>query len=185
MCVRFIPSAAEEAQAVLDARGTGRHGIRFVEHPDSIHDAHPGSTVSLFVPDGAGGLKVARLEWGSPLDGKPHAVFNTRIESAREQLRRGRRGMSAKVIAEAAASSRRAPSARATPPRGSQARGPGSPSVASTASASPAPARSSSQRSSRTVASPSSPRSPMRASHPSTTACRSSSGLANRVYGSA
>lgn len=64
MCVRFIPSAAEEAQAVLDARGTGRHGIRFVEHPDSIHDAHPGSTVSLFVPDGAGSLKVARLEWG-------------------------------------------------------------------------------------------------------------------------
>lgn len=100
MCVRFSPLTAEEAQAVLDARGTGRHGIRFIEHPDPIHDARPGSTVPLFVPDGADGLKVARLEWGFPLDGKPHAVFNTRIESALEQLRRGRRGMWAKAIAE-------------------------------------------------------------------------------------
>lgn len=60
----------------------------------------PGSQVPLFVPDGAGGLRVATLEWGFPLDGKPHAVFNTRIESALDQLRRGRRGMWAKAIAE-------------------------------------------------------------------------------------
>lgn len=100
MCVSFCPLMAEEAQAVLDARGTGRHGIRFIEHPDPIHDAHPGSAVPLFVLDGEGGLKVARLEWGFPLDGRPHAVFNTRIESALEQLRRGCRGMWAKAIAE-------------------------------------------------------------------------------------
>ena len=50
--------------------------------------------------DGAGGFRVATLEWGFPLDGRPHAVFNTRIESALEQLRRGRRGMWAKAIAE-------------------------------------------------------------------------------------
>lgn len=43
---------------------------------------------------------VARLTWGFPLDGKPNAVFNTRIESALEQLRLGRRGMWAKAIAE-------------------------------------------------------------------------------------
>ena len=100
MCVRFCPLTAEEAQAVLDARGTGRHAIRYIERPDTIHDARPGSIVPLFIPDGAGGLHVAKLEWGFPLDGKPHAVFNTRIESALEQLHRGRRGMWAKAIAE-------------------------------------------------------------------------------------
>lgn len=100
MCVRFSPLTAEEAQAVLDARGTGRHAIRYIESPDPRHDARPGSTVPLFVPDGAGNLRVAKLEWGFPLDGKPHAVFNTRIESALEQLRRGRRGMWTRAIAE-------------------------------------------------------------------------------------
>ena len=100
MCVRFSPLTAEEAQAVLDARGTGRHAIRCIEAPDPMHDARPGSQVPLFVPDGAGGLRVAQLEWGFPLDGKPHAVFNTRIESALEQLRLGRRGMWAKAIAQ-------------------------------------------------------------------------------------
>lgn len=99
MCVRFSPLTAEEAQAVLDARGTGRHAIRHIEAPNPTHDAHPGSQVPLFVPDGTGALRVARLEWGFPLDGKPHAVFNTRIESALEQLRRGRRGMWVKAIA--------------------------------------------------------------------------------------
>lgn len=94
------PAQVEEAQDVLDARGTGRHGIRFNEHSDPIHDARPSSTVPLFVPDGASSLKVAKLEWGFPLNGKPNAVFNTRIEFALEQLWRGRRGMWAKAIAE-------------------------------------------------------------------------------------
>lgn len=100
MCVRFSPLTAEEAQAVLDARSTGRHGIRFIEHPNPVHDARPGSAVPLFVSDGAGSLEVAEFKWGFPLDGKPSAVFNTRIESALEQLRHGRRGMWAKAIAE-------------------------------------------------------------------------------------
>lgn len=100
MCVRFSPLTAEETQAVLDARGTGRHAICYIENPDPLHDARPGSTVPLFVPDGTGNLRVAKLEWGFPLDGKPHAVFNTRIESALDQLRRGRRGMWARAIAE-------------------------------------------------------------------------------------
>lgn len=100
MCVRFSPLTAEEARAVLGARGTGRHAIRYIEAPDPLRDAHPGSQVPLFVSDGAGGFRVATLEWGFPLDGRPHAVFNTRIESALEQLRRGRRGMWAKAIAE-------------------------------------------------------------------------------------
>lgn len=100
MCVRFSPLTAEEARAVLGARGTGRHTIRYIEAPDPLRDARPGSQVPLFVPDGAGGFRVATLEWGFPLDGRPHAVFNTRIESALEQLRRGRRGMWAKAITE-------------------------------------------------------------------------------------
>ena len=100
MCVRMCPLTAEEAQAVLDSRGTGNHAILHIERPDPLRDARPGSRVPLFVPDGAGGLRVTRLEWGFPLDGRPHAVFNTRVESALEQLRRGRRGMWARAIAE-------------------------------------------------------------------------------------
>lgn len=46
------------------------------------------------------GLAVARLTWGFPLDGKPNAVFNTRIESALEQLRLSKRGMWAKAMAQ-------------------------------------------------------------------------------------
>lgn len=100
MCVRMCPLTAEEAQAVLDARRTpGAHAIRYVERPDPLRDARPGSPVPVYVPEG-GGLAVARLTWGFPLDGKPNAVFNTRIESALEQLRLGRRGMWAKAIAK-------------------------------------------------------------------------------------
>lgn len=100
MCVRMCPLTAEEAQAVLDARATpGAHAIRYIERPDPLRDARPGSLVPVYVPEGRG-LAVARLTWGFPLDGKPNAVFNTRIESALEQLRLGRRGMWAKAIAE-------------------------------------------------------------------------------------
>ena len=100
MCVRICPLTLEEAQAVLDARATpGAHAIRYIEHPDALRDARPGSIVPVYVPVGDG-LAVARLTWGFPLDGKPSAVFNTRIESALEQLRLGRRGMWAKAIAE-------------------------------------------------------------------------------------
>ena len=100
MCVRMCPLTMEEAQAVLDARATrGAHAIRYIERPDPLRDARPGSLVPVYVPEGDG-LAVARLTWGFPLDGKPNAVFNTRIESALEQLRLGRRGMWAKAIAQ-------------------------------------------------------------------------------------
>jgi putative SOS response-associated peptidase YedK len=101
MCVRFSPLTAEEAQAVLDMRGRrGSHAIRYIEVPDPLHDARPGSQVPLFVPDASGSLAVRTLTWGFPLDGKPNAVFNTRIETALVQLERGRRGMWAKAIRE-------------------------------------------------------------------------------------
>lgn len=100
MCVRMCPLTVEEAQAVLDARATpGTHAIRYVDHPDPTHDARPGSLVPVYVPKD-GGLAVAQLTWGFELDGKPNAVFNTRIESALEQLRPGRRGMWAKAIVQ-------------------------------------------------------------------------------------
>lgn len=100
MCVRMCPLTMEEAQAVLDARATpGVHAIRYIERPDPLYDARPGSLVPVYVPKD-GGFAVARLTWGFPLDGKPNAVFNTRIESALEQLRLGRRGMWAKAIAQ-------------------------------------------------------------------------------------
>ena len=87
MCVRMCPLTADKAQAVLDARATpGAHAIRYIERPDPLRDARPGSIVPVYVPKD-GDLAVARLTWGFPLDGKPNAVFNTRIESALEQLR--------------------------------------------------------------------------------------------------
>ena len=100
MCVRMCPLTVDEAQAVLDARTTpGAHAICYVERPDPARDARPGSLVPVYIPKD-GGLAVARLTWGFELDGKPNAVFNTRIESALEQLRPGGRGMWAKAIAE-------------------------------------------------------------------------------------
>lgn len=84
MCVRMCLLRVEEAQAVLDALATpGAHAIRYVECPDPLHDARPGSLVPVYVPKD-GGLAVARLTWGFPLDGKPNAAFNTRIETALE-----------------------------------------------------------------------------------------------------
>lgn len=100
MCVRFCPLTAEEAQAAIDSRGTGSHAIRLIEDPDPALDARPGSTVPLFVPDRAGELRVENFEWGFPLDGKPYAVFNTRIETALDQLKSGGRGMWGKAIAQ-------------------------------------------------------------------------------------
>ena len=99
MCVRMCPLTVEEAEAALEARGGGRHAIMRVDEPDPLRDARPGSSVPLFILGDDGVLRVATLEWGFPLDGRPHAVFNTRVESAIEQLRRGRRGMWAKAIA--------------------------------------------------------------------------------------
>lgn len=89
MCVRMCPLTAEEAQAALDARGRrGVHAIDLIERPDPARDAHPGSSVPVYLPS-ENGLVVAELAWGFPLQGKAGAVFNTRLESALEQLERG------------------------------------------------------------------------------------------------
>ena len=95
MCTRFCPLTEEEAQAVLNQRagGTRGHAIADVTRPDPLFDAYPGSQVPVYLPRPDGGLEVARLTWGFPLEGKGKAVFNTRIESALSQLRNGRRGL--------------------------------------------------------------------------------------------
>ncbi len=98
MCVRMCPLTAEEAQAALDARRRrGVHAIDLIERPDPARDAHPGSSVPVYLPSEKG-LVVAELAWGFPLKGKTGAVFNTRLESALEQLERGR-GMWSGAIA--------------------------------------------------------------------------------------
>ena len=99
MCVRMSPLTVAEAQAVLDKRGqASAHAIELVEKPDPLYDAHPGSTVPVYVPEQSGHLMVLTLSWGFALNGKESAVFNTRLESALEQIERGRRGMWAEAI---------------------------------------------------------------------------------------
>lgn len=63
-----------------------------------VRDAYPGSAVPLYVPGQDDSLLVATLAW-PPLDGRPRAVFITRIESALEQFRSGYRGMRVRTIA--------------------------------------------------------------------------------------
>lgn len=101
MCVRFSPLTFEEAQAVLSTRNVSNvHALSKSWNTDPGYDARPGSTVPLFVPDENGNLTSVRCEWGFALEGKPHAVFNTRIETALDQLRRGKRGMWTKAIVQ-------------------------------------------------------------------------------------
>lgn len=95
-----VPTHGRGGAGRLDTRATpGTHAIRYVKRPDPAHDVRPGSLVPVYIPRD-GGLAVVRLTWGFELDGKPNAVFNTRIESALEQLRPGGRGVWTKAIAE-------------------------------------------------------------------------------------
>lgn len=87
MCVRISPLTEDEAESVLAARGMGGgHVIRYIEAPDPTRDARPGARVPVYVPSKTGALEVAMLEWGFPLDGRPHAVFNTRIETVLDRM---------------------------------------------------------------------------------------------------
>ena len=88
MCVRMCPLSFEEAQDALEAREqTGRARVKRADR------------VPAYVPGPDGGLVTVTLTWGFSLEGKKGSVYNTRIESALEQLRQGRRGMWANAIA--------------------------------------------------------------------------------------
>ncbi len=101
MCMRMNPLTGEEAQEVIDSRmAGGRARLRpEPEHAEPPADAYPGSLVPVFVPDGKGGLAAVQLAWGFPLKGREHAVFNTRLETALQQLERGGEGMWGSAIA--------------------------------------------------------------------------------------
>lgn len=99
MCVRLCPLMVEEAEAVLDARESGARTLDDVAGYGALRDARPGATIPVFVPRGGGTLAVEQLTWGFPLEGKPDAVFNTRIETALRQLQEGRRGMWVDAVA--------------------------------------------------------------------------------------
>lgn len=101
MCTRMIPLTYDEAAAALDSREhTGRARITRRDEFDPVYDAYPGSEVPAYVMDGNGRLVTVKLTWGFALEGRRAAVYNTRIETALDQLRRGRRGMWADAIAK-------------------------------------------------------------------------------------
>ena len=97
----MIPLTYDEAAAALDAREhRGRAHIARRDEFDPVYDAYPGSEVPAYVMDGAGRLATVKLTWGFALEGRRAAVYNTRIETALDQLRRGRRGMWSQAIAQ-------------------------------------------------------------------------------------
>lgn len=101
MCTRMIPLTYDEAAAALDSRAhTGRARVAHRDEFDPVYDAYPGSEVPAYVMDSHGRLATVKLTWGFALEGRPGAVFNTRIETALDQLRRGRRGMWANAIVQ-------------------------------------------------------------------------------------
>lgn len=101
MCTRMIPLTYDEAADALDSREhTGRARITRRDEFDPVYDAYPGSEVPAYVMDGNGRLVTVKLTWGFALEGRRAAVYNTRIETALDQLRRGRRGMWADAIAK-------------------------------------------------------------------------------------
>ncbi len=102
MCVRMCPLTHEEAELALESlEQTGHARVEpDGDRLDPVHDARPGSLVPTFVPDATGRLSVTDLSWGFPREGRPHAVFNTRIETALAQLDHGYRGLWTKAIAD-------------------------------------------------------------------------------------
>lgn len=101
MCTSMIPLTYDEAVAALDAREhRGRARIARRDEFDPVYDAYPGSEVPAYVLDGNGRLATVKLTWGFALEGRRAAVYNTRIETALDQLRRWRRGMWADAIAK-------------------------------------------------------------------------------------
>lgn len=99
MCTRMVPLTYDEAVAALDAREhTGRARITRLDEFDPVYDAYPGSEVPVYVMDSHACLVTVKLTWGFALEGRRGAVYNTRIDTALDQLRRGRRGMWSQAI---------------------------------------------------------------------------------------
>lgn len=92
MCTRMIPLTYDEAAAVLESREhAGRAHVARRDEFDPVYDAYPGSRVPAYVMDSHGRLVTVKLAWGFTFGGQAGAVFNTRIETALDQLRCARR----------------------------------------------------------------------------------------------
>lgn len=95
------PLTYDEAVAALDAHEhTGRARVARRDEFDPVCDAYPGSEVPAYIMDSHGRLATVKLIWGYTLEGGRAAVYNTRIETALDQFRRGRHGMWANAIAQ-------------------------------------------------------------------------------------
>ena len=93
MCHRVSPLLFEELTEALDSlRATGHARIPQRDLSRDVPDAYPGHPLPLFVPDEFGELEVAECTWGFNMSGDKRSklVFNTRIETALDQLRQGR-----------------------------------------------------------------------------------------------
>lgn len=75
MCMRFVPVATDFAQAILSQRAGFQTTIHWTDNFDPAHDAYPGSTCAVILPEGSpeaqgatlkplAGLQVAELTWG-------------------------------------------------------------------------------------------------------------------------
>lgn len=99
MCMRMCALTADEAQEVLDARLTpGSHALDEVDDFADVADAYPSSTVAAYERAEDGALVTVSLTWGFALKDKPHAVFNTRLETALQQAREGRGMWSSAIL---------------------------------------------------------------------------------------
>lgn len=92
MCHRIATVPLSKLEASLKKLSRGEHEETAVQSDtssDEGFEAYPGSTVPLFVPDSAGELAIVSLIWGFQQDKSSRLVFNTRIETARDQALRG------------------------------------------------------------------------------------------------
>lgn len=102
MCHRISPLLIDEARQTLeDLRTTGRSRVARRRSDAAVPDAYPGKQVPLFVVGEDGELEAELLTWGfdATMGGASKLVFNTRLETAMDQLR-SRRGLWARAMAD-------------------------------------------------------------------------------------
>lgn len=90
MCTRYTPLTKSEVQAVIEEyQALGRAHVQDRSACPESDDMYPGRTAPIVLSDGAGSLEVVEAIWGFPLENSAKRVFNTRIETALEQLESG------------------------------------------------------------------------------------------------
>ena len=100
MCHRVMPLSLPEVEYLLEQRRTtGRAPLPQRDPSTFVPDAYPGHQLPLILPGPSGELAPATCVWGflGPSGVTSRLVFNTRIETALQQLRAGH-GMWAEAI---------------------------------------------------------------------------------------